>query len=262
MPPEVAAEGSGRRRAISRKVFVGNLSFDVTREELIEAFTEVGRVVDAKVPTDRETGRPRGFAFVEFEDEEAVPRCVEQLLGREQMDAFIQQYIERFKFVSITTAEFEEFVEELKSSGIDYAVLRPTGYFSDMGEFFEMARRGRVWLIGSGDNRVNPIHGADLAVACVDAVEGDASEIDVGGPQTFTWKEVAALAFEEPMVAAEELVVGNPHRHVRLAPLPTAAAPAAIDDRNGQLGCPEGEFAAPIAHQRLRADQQDALKLA
>jgi RNA recognition motif-containing protein len=64
-------------------VFVGNLSFDVTREELIEAFTGVGRVVDAKVPTDRETGRPRGFAFVEFEDEESVPRCVEQMNGKD-----------------------------------------------------------------------------------------------------------------------------------------------------------------------------------
>ncbi len=59
-------------------MFVGNLSFDVTREELIEAFGSAGKVVDAKVPTDRETGRPRGFAFVEFEDEESVPRCIEQ----------------------------------------------------------------------------------------------------------------------------------------------------------------------------------------
>ncbi len=90
----------------------------------------------------------------------------------------------------------EAFVDELKASGIDFAVLRPTGYFSDMGEFFEMARKGRVWLIGSGDNRVNPIHGADLAVACADAMEGNETEIDVGGPQTFTWHEVAALAFD------------------------------------------------------------------
>jgi uncharacterized protein YbjT (DUF2867 family) len=101
----------------------------------------------------------------------------------------------RLRHLDIIDAH-EAFVDELKASGIGYSVLRPTGYFSDMGEFFEMARRGRVWLIGSGDNRVNPIHGADLAVACVDAVEGDASEIDVGGPQTFTWKEVAALAFD------------------------------------------------------------------
>jgi RNA recognition motif-containing protein len=62
---------------------VGNLSFDVTREELIEAFTPAGRVVDAKVPTDRETGRPRGFAFVEFESEDAARKCIETLNGRE-----------------------------------------------------------------------------------------------------------------------------------------------------------------------------------
>jgi len=64
-------------------VFVGNLSFDVTRDELVEAFGAVGRVVDAKVPTDRETGRPRGFAFVEFESDEVVQRCIEQMNGRD-----------------------------------------------------------------------------------------------------------------------------------------------------------------------------------
>jgi RNA recognition motif-containing protein len=81
-----ARGGKGRikeTRAISNKVFVGNLSFDVTREELIEAFSAAGRVVDAKVPTDRETGRPRGFAFVEFESDEAAQRCIEQLNGRD-----------------------------------------------------------------------------------------------------------------------------------------------------------------------------------
>ena len=62
---------------------MGNLSFDVTREELIEAFSAAGRVVDAKVPTDRETGRPRGFAFVEFESDEAALRSIEQLNGRD-----------------------------------------------------------------------------------------------------------------------------------------------------------------------------------
>ena len=76
----VESQGDG---TISSKVFVGNLSFDVTREELVEAFGAVGRVVDAKVPTDRETGRPRGFAFVEFENDEAVQKCIEQMNGRD-----------------------------------------------------------------------------------------------------------------------------------------------------------------------------------
>jgi RNA recognition motif-containing protein len=74
---------SEEKTAISNKVFVGNLSFDVTREELIEAFSAAGKVVDAKVPTDRETGRPRGFAFVEFENDEAAEKSITMMNGRD-----------------------------------------------------------------------------------------------------------------------------------------------------------------------------------
>jgi RNA recognition motif-containing protein len=63
-------------------VFVGNLSFEVTRDELIEAFSAAGKVRDAKVPTDRETGRPRGFAFVEFEDEESAQKSIALMNGK------------------------------------------------------------------------------------------------------------------------------------------------------------------------------------
>ncbi len=89
----------------------------------------------------------------------------------------------------------EDFVDVLRASGINYAVLRPTGYFSDMGEFLEMARKGRVYLVGPGTNSVNPIHGADLAACCVDALEGVRKEIDVGGPEVLTYREIAELAF-------------------------------------------------------------------
>lgn len=64
-------------------MFVGNLSFDVTREELIDAFSAAGKVVDAKVPTDRETGRPRGFAFVEFADDDAATKSISLLNGKD-----------------------------------------------------------------------------------------------------------------------------------------------------------------------------------
>jgi uncharacterized protein YbjT (DUF2867 family) len=90
----------------------------------------------------------------------------------------------------------EDFVEALRASGIDYTVLRPTGYFSDMSEFLKMARKGRVYLIGRGTNRVNPIHGADLAVTCVDAAQGEQKEVDVGGPDVLTYREIAELAFQ------------------------------------------------------------------
>jgi len=63
---ETGCPASAEETPIPNKVFVGNLSFDLTREELMEAFGAAGRVVDAKVPTDRETGRPRGFACKEL----------------------------------------------------------------------------------------------------------------------------------------------------------------------------------------------------
>jgi len=64
-------------------VFVGNLSYDVTREELIQIFSAAGKVLDAKVPTDRDTGKPRGFAFVEFESDEGVQKAVANLNGQD-----------------------------------------------------------------------------------------------------------------------------------------------------------------------------------
>ncbi len=51
---------------IPRKVFVGNLSFNTTQDRLREAFATAGQVVNVHIGTDRETGRSRGFAFVEF----------------------------------------------------------------------------------------------------------------------------------------------------------------------------------------------------
>jgi RNA recognition motif-containing protein len=79
----LTADAGKERLDISNKVFVGNLSFDVTRDELMAAFAAVGKVVDAKLPTDRETGRPRGFAFVEFEDDDAAQKCIATMNGRD-----------------------------------------------------------------------------------------------------------------------------------------------------------------------------------
>jgi uncharacterized protein YbjT (DUF2867 family) len=90
----------------------------------------------------------------------------------------------------------EDFVNVLRASGMNYAIIRPTGYFSDMGELFQMAKKGRVYLFGRGNNAINPIHGADLAVTCVDAMQGQRQEIDVGGPEILTLREIAALALK------------------------------------------------------------------
>jgi uncharacterized protein YbjT (DUF2867 family) len=89
----------------------------------------------------------------------------------------------------------EKFVRVLKESGLDYCVIRPTGYFSDMGEFYEMAKKGRIYLFGDGEYRMNPIHGADLAEVCVNAIDSQEKEIAVGGPQTLSHHQIAETAF-------------------------------------------------------------------
>jgi uncharacterized protein YbjT (DUF2867 family) len=90
----------------------------------------------------------------------------------------------------------ELFVKALKQSDLDHTIIYPTGYYSDMLEILKMAKKGRGFLFGSGDNRINPIHGSDLAEACVNTLTSTDKEIEVGGPEIFTYKEIMELAFE------------------------------------------------------------------
>lgn len=102
---------------------------------------------------------------------------------------------EKLKKLKICDAK-EKFVAELKKSGLEFCIIRPNGFFSDMTEFFNMAKRGRIFLFGSGNLKANPIHGEDLAKVCVSAIEGDEKEIEVGGPETLTQNEIAKIAFD------------------------------------------------------------------
>jgi uncharacterized protein YbjT (DUF2867 family) len=101
---------------------------------------------------------------------------------------------ERFAGAELLTHR-ERFIAELRDAPIASTVVRATGFFNDIDEVYAMARKGRVWLIGSGTTRINPIHGADLAEACLDALGTGTPQIQVGGPETFTMDEIADLAF-------------------------------------------------------------------
>ncbi len=66
-------------------IYVGNLSYDVTDEDLKSVFAEYGSVGRVHLPSDRETGRPRGFAFVEMSSETEETAAIEALDGAEWM---------------------------------------------------------------------------------------------------------------------------------------------------------------------------------
>jgi RNA recognition motif-containing protein len=67
---------------LSKKIYVGNLSFSATESEIESLFAQHGEVVSVKVITDRETERSRGFAFVEM-DEEGAETAIRELDGHE-----------------------------------------------------------------------------------------------------------------------------------------------------------------------------------
>jgi RNA recognition motif-containing protein len=68
---------------MAHKLFVGGLSFSTSSERLREVFAAVGTVESATVVTDRETGRSRGFGFVEMQTEEGAQQAVSRLNGQE-----------------------------------------------------------------------------------------------------------------------------------------------------------------------------------
>ncbi len=68
---------------MSTKLFVGNLSFKITENDLQDAFAAHGTVVETNLMMDRMSGRPRGFAFVTMSSEEEAQKAIEALNGKE-----------------------------------------------------------------------------------------------------------------------------------------------------------------------------------
>lgn len=112
----------------------------------------------------------------------------------------------RFVYISVARAPALEklelvrakraFEQELRDSGTAYTIVFPNGYFSDFDAFLDMARKGRIYLFGDGGFRINPVDGGDVAAAAIDALESDASELEVGGPDILTHEQIAQQAFD------------------------------------------------------------------
>ena len=75
---------------MASKLYVGNLSYDTRDDDLQELFSEYGQVVSAKVIMDRDTGRPRGFGFVEMGTQEEAQKAISELDGKDFMGRAIK----------------------------------------------------------------------------------------------------------------------------------------------------------------------------
>ena len=122
------------------------------------------------------------------------------------LDEALREGVRKFIYVSVFKGEAmrhiaigaakERFVDTLKTSGLDFCIIRPSGFYSDMAFFLKMAKKDKIRLFGKGQYAMNPIHGEDLAEVCVAQLEGYEREVNVGGAEIFTQTEIARLAFE------------------------------------------------------------------
>lgn len=175
---------------------------EVLQAELTDrdSLRECCKGIDVVISTVGITRQKDGLTYIE------VDYQANMNLLKEAIKSGVQKFIyvsalnaDKLRDLKICDAK-EMFVEKLQNSGIEYCIVRPNGFFSDMSEFLTMAKRGRIYLFGKGEWRVNPIHGEDLAWICLDAIESSDKEIEIGGPETLTHNEIASIAFD---------VVGN-----------------------------------------------------
>jgi cold-inducible RNA-binding protein len=68
---------------MAKKLFVGNLSYNTTEEELSQKIAEFGKAESVKIITDKFTGKSRGFAFIEYDDSTDIEKIVEAINGME-----------------------------------------------------------------------------------------------------------------------------------------------------------------------------------
>lgn len=113
--------------------------------------------------------------------------------------------VDRFAYVHVLNADKmpdvplvaakQAFADQLSAAPINSTIIAPSGFFSDMSDFMDMARAGRIWLFGTGALRLNPIDGDDLAAALADAIAEGRDYLGVGGPDVLTHNELAEAAF-------------------------------------------------------------------
>lgn len=97
------------------------------------------------------------------------------------------------------------FEQELKNSGLEYIIYRPTGYFYDIVKVFKpMVEKGEVTLLGKEDVSANVIHTPDFARYIVEHLGDENTIVPIGGKETYTYEELAKMCFaaagKEPVI--------------------------------------------------------------
>ena len=179
--------------SIKENNLVEIIKAEITQPESITGCCENMDVVISTVGITRQKD---GLSYMDVDYQANVN------LLREALKAGVRKfiYVSVFKGDSLRELKLmdakERFVDFLTNSDIDSTIIRSTGFFSDMGDFLDMAKKGKVFLFGDGHYKMNPIHGADLAEVCVNSIQSSDKIVNIGGPDVLTQNEIGALALK------------------------------------------------------------------
>jgi NAD dependent epimerase/dehydratase family. len=186
----------GRSEEKLKKIGLTEKEFQVLDVTKLATFPKIEEPIDTVISTVGITRQKDGLSYMDV-DYGANLNLLEFAM-RHRARKFIYVSVlngEQMRHLKITAAK-ERFVDALKDSGLEFNIIRPNGFFSDMKDFLAMAKSGRVYLFGDGEYKLNPIHGLDLARVVIDSITSPQEEIEAGGPDIFTQNEIGQLALE------------------------------------------------------------------
>lgn len=175
----------------------GHIIADITKRETLSGICNGYDIVISALgksvsPNDRSK---QTFHEVDLEGnlsilEEAVRSRVKKFVYLSAFHSEKYVHLEYFRVHHV-------FSEQLKSSGIDYSIIKPPALFSAYTDMIELAEKGRLVSIGSGDKKTNPIYEGDVATICVESMSQKNVVIEAGGRNIYSRKELLEIIQRE-----------------------------------------------------------------
>ena len=182
----------------SKLTDMGLLSDQIELAEVTDAGTLVGccEGIDVVISCVGITRQKDGLGYTDVDFQANLNLLQEAERAGVKKFIYISAFnASKYQNVRLLQAKERFAVKLLASKKLKPCVVRPNGFYSDIEEFYSMAKSGRVYLFGKGDVRLNPIHGEDLARFCLDVIKREEREFDVGGSEILSVNEIAKLAF-------------------------------------------------------------------
>ncbi len=191
-------------------------------------------------------------------------RDVDVPLNRALVQAAVAAKAARFQYVSLAFGRdlrqyafadaHEQVVDAVVASGLPYTILRPTGIFSTFRRLWGFARLGVFPIPGNPGCKSNPIHEDDIATNALDQLQGESLQLEMGGPDIFTRREIGLL-----MCRAAGWKQGATMRmpnwfHLFNAHLLGLISPRVLDMLRFYLAISIFDNVAPVAGQRRLVD--------